>query len=215
MSESSRDLLRRLFLVGYDELKTRLTRHLGSAELAGDALQDTWLRLQGATPIGPVHHPVPYILRIAYNIARKRSMRDREMVTLDDARVALSLSDDEPDAAAVAESRSDITLLRQAVAELTPRRREILFASRLEGVPLAKLAVRYGISQRWVERELQQAVLHCAQRLDRKIVQRFGPKPRQGSDKSVMLKRDDNVTNPGEAGNLPAATRGPQDGGHV
>ena len=39
-------------------------------------------------------------------------------------------------------------------------------------------AKRLGIPQRLVERELQRAVLHCAERLDRKVVQRFGPRKR-------------------------------------
>jgi len=175
---SDLNLLRQLFLGGYGELKARLAQRLGSAELAADVLQDTWLRLQRAAPIGPVHRPKSYLFRIAYNIALKRRRAEREMVTLDDARGALSLVDDAPDPASVIEGRSELAKLNQAVAELSPRQQEILFASRLDHVPLAELAVRYGISQRWVERELRYAVFHCAGRLDRDVVQRFGPRPR-------------------------------------
>lgn len=182
MTESSRDVLRRMFLVGYEDLKIRLTKRLGSAELAGDALHDAWLRLEATAPIGPVHRPRPYILRIAYNIALKRLIGQRATVTLDAAREALDLRDDSPDPAATLEARSDLASLARAVEELTPRRRQILFASRLEGTSLHALAERYGISQRMVERELRHAVLHCAQRLDRKIVRRFGPRPRDVSD---------------------------------
>ena len=79
MTESGRELLRRVFLLGYDDLKLRLTRRLGSAELASDALQDTWIRLERASSIGPVLSPRPYILRVAYNIALKRLRRERDM----------------------------------------------------------------------------------------------------------------------------------------
>lgn len=182
MSESSRDLLRRLFLANYDEIKSRLTQRLGSAELASDAIQDTWVRLEKTDPIGPVDRPWPYLLRIAFNIALQRLRRERETITLDDAIMAVSVVDEAPGPATIAADRSELEMLKQAAAELTPRRREILFASRLEGVPLAELAVRYGISQRWVERELRHAVLHCARRLDRNVVRRFGPKPRQASE---------------------------------
>ena len=97
MTDSSPDSLRQVFLLGYDDLKARLTQRLGSAELASDALQDAWLRLEKVTLIGPVQRPWPYVLRIAYNIALKRLRREREIVTLDDARAALSLVDDAPD----------------------------------------------------------------------------------------------------------------------
>ena len=176
MTESGRELLRRVFLLGYDDLKLRLTRRLGSAELAGDALQDAWIRLERASSIGPVLSPRPYILRIAYNIALKRLRRERDMVTLEEAREALDLVDAAPDPAKVTEARADLILLRQAAEELTPRQRDILFAVRLDGVPVREIALRYGISERLVALELKRAVLRCSQRVDRKIVQRFGPR---------------------------------------
>jgi RNA polymerase sigma-70 factor (ECF subfamily) len=181
VNELGKATLRELLVGGYGELKARLTQRLGSAELASDVLQETWVRLERAAPLGPVHLPKAYLFRIAYNIALKRRRAERETVTLDDARNVLDLVEDTPDPSSVVESRSEVALLRKAVAELTLRQREILFASRLDNVPLAKLAVRHGISQRWVERELRYAVLHCARRLDRKAVRRFGPKPHEGS----------------------------------
>ncbi|MEW6435848.1 MAG: sigma-70 family RNA polymerase sigma factor [Pseudomonadota bacterium] len=180
MSESQRALLRQFLLSGYSELKAKLTQRFGSAALASDVLQDTWLRLEQAEPVGPVRYPKAYVFRMAFNIALKRKQAESESVTLDDAMAAL-LADEAPDPSTTAEGRSDLALLQQAVGELTRRQQEILFASRLDNIPLAELAVRYGISQRWVERELRHAVLHCARRLDRKIVQRFGPQPREGS----------------------------------
>lgn len=185
MTGASRERLRQTFLIGYDDLKTRLTRRLGSAELAGDALQDVWLRLEHATSIGPVLRPRPYLLRIAYNIALKRLRGEREMVTLDDAREALILVDDAPGPAQITESRAELDALLQAAEELTPRRRDILFAARLDGVPVHDIALRYGISERVVARELKHAVLHCAQRIERKVVQRFGPQPREASNRET------------------------------
>lgn len=180
MTDFGRDQLRQMFLIGYDDLKLRLTKSLGP-EVAGDALQDTWIRLEQAAKIGPVRRPGAYIFRIAYNIALKRLRRERGTVTLDDARAALGLVDDMPDAERVIEAWDDMARLRLAIEALTPRRREILFASRLDGISLRALADRYGISQRMVERELKHAVLHCAAKLGRPVIQRFGPRPAKGS----------------------------------
>jgi RNA polymerase sigma-70 factor, ECF subfamily len=179
MSESSRELLRRIFLLGYDDLKLRLARRLGSVELAGDALHDAWLRLEDATPIGPVVRPRPYILRIAYNIALKRLHGQRDMVTLDEIREELNFVDDAPTPAQVMEARAEFDLLSQAAEELTPRRRDILFAARLDGDSVKSIADRFGISERAVARELRSAVLYCAQRVDRPFVQTRGRRPEE------------------------------------
>jgi RNA polymerase sigma-70 factor (ECF subfamily) len=168
MSEPTRKILREALLLDYEDLKERLTQRLGSAELASDVLQDTWVRLEHATSIGPVERPRPYLLRMAHNLALKRLKAQPKTVTLDDARVALGLTDASPGPLQIAEARAD----------LTPRRRNILLAARLDGMPLQKLAARHGISQRLVERELRSALLHCAKRLEKKLIQRFGPKLR-------------------------------------
>jgi RNA polymerase sigma-70 factor (ECF subfamily) len=178
MTDTSRDLLRKIFVLGYDDLKLRLTRRLGSADLAGDALQDAWLRLEHATPIGPVLRPQPYILRIAYNIALKRLRGERDMVTLEEVRETLSLVDEAPTATQTVEAREELTLLLQAAEELTPRQRDILFAARLDGDSLQDIARRFGIPERNVARELRRALLYCAERVGRKAVQRRGPRPR-------------------------------------
>ena len=54
---SSLAVLRDFMLQRYDDLKARLTRRLGCADMASDALQDTWLRLEGKDELGPVDSP--------------------------------------------------------------------------------------------------------------------------------------------------------------
>jgi RNA polymerase sigma-70 factor, ECF subfamily len=185
MSDSSRDILRHRFLIDYDEIKTRLSRRLGSVDQASDALQDTWIRLEEASQIGAVERPRPYLLRIAYHLSLKRRASERAAVTLDEARAALDLVDEAPDPARIVEARSELKALDAALAELSPRRRDILLASRVEGVPLNEIASRYGLSQRMIEKELKFALIHCGRRLGRNIVQRFGPGVAKGSSKKT------------------------------
>jgi RNA polymerase sigma-70 factor (ECF subfamily) len=180
--DSVRQLLRDQFLLGYDQLKARLTERLGSAELASEALQDAWLRLERPLPDGPIERPMSYLLRIAYNLGIRRSQRATRTLTLDDARTALDLVDDTPGAARIFEARADIEILKRAILELSPRRRSVLLASRLDETPMHEIAARHGISQRMAERELKSALVHCAERLERKLVMRFGPKARDASD---------------------------------
>jgi RNA polymerase sigma factor (sigma-70 family) len=175
VSNSGRDILRQRLLVDYDEIRMRLARRLGSIDRANDAIHDTWIRLEEASHIGAVERPKPYLLRIAYHLSLKRRLAERETVTLDDARAALDLAEEMPDPEHVAEARSELKVLDEALAELSPRRRDILLASRIEGEPLHKIAARYGLSQRMIEKELKLALVHCGHRLGRDVVQRFGP----------------------------------------
>lgn len=74
----------------------------------------------------------------------------------------------------VIEANTELEALQHAVMELTPRRRAILHASRVEGKSLRVIAEEIGISQRMVEIELKDALAQRALRLNRKIVRRFG-----------------------------------------
>lgn len=181
MNNSGRDALRQFFVLGYDELRARLTRRLGSAELASDALHETWLQIDSAAPAGAVLSPKHYLLKMASNVALKRLSAGKRFVTLTDAKIAVGLVDDAPDPERSAIARSEIEALARALAELTPRRRDILLASRLNAIPLWAIAERLDISQRLVEIELKHALAHCALRLQRNVIKRFGPKPSERS----------------------------------
>lgn len=69
MSEDVRPILLNFLTQRYGDLKRRLSRRLGSDDLAGDALQDTWLRLQRLEQQGPILDPRSFLLRMAVNIA--------------------------------------------------------------------------------------------------------------------------------------------------
>jgi len=176
MNDASRETLRQFLVLDYDTLKTILARRLGSKEQADEALQDAWVRLESFAPREPVKQPRAYILRMARNIALKRVLAERKTVTLDEALLALDIADDSPDPERIAVARSEAKLLDEVLAELTPRRRAILLASRVEQIPIREIAAALEVSQRMVERELRAALIHCGRRLGKNVVQRFGPR---------------------------------------
>jgi RNA polymerase sigma factor (sigma-70 family) len=182
MSDANREALRRSLVLSYEDLKSRLTRYLGSAELASDALQETYVRLHGGAELAPVRWPTAYLMRMAIRIALRNLRGAKKTVSLEDAKAAFGIADDAPGPHRHLEARGDLDAFRNAVRELTPRRRAILYAARVEGLTLQMIAARLGISQRLVEIELKHALAHCAQRLDREIEQRFGPRSVQASD---------------------------------
>ena len=182
MSDAAHVSALREMLVGqYEELKRVLARRLGSEDLAGEVLQETYLRLTRPAGIGVVASPRQYLLTIATNIARMSFRRERRSENLSDLDDLLGFVDDSPDPLQSIEARQEIEALQQAFDELTPRRRQIVFAARVEGMRLSKIAERLGVSQRFVEKELKIALMLCGARLNREVVQRFGPGAPQAS----------------------------------
>jgi RNA polymerase sigma factor (sigma-70 family) len=173
--------LRQLLAEKYDDLRSRLTRRLGSEELASEVLHETWLRLDQGIDAKSIRSPGAYLFRSALNIAIDRGRAERRRVQPSKIEAMLYIADDAPGPAQQAEARLELEQLERALEELTPRRRTILLAARLEGLPLWQIAERLDISQRLVEIELKHALEHCAQRLNRNVTRRFGPRPRQTS----------------------------------
>jgi RNA polymerase sigma-70 factor (ECF subfamily) len=159
--------LRALLIDRYSDLKRRLARRLGSSEWAEDALQDTYLRLDGTEAVGQIRNPGAYLFRAAFNIALNQKRAENRRLGAGDIEALLHLADDAPDALRIIESRSDVMKLKQVMAELPPRPREILCAARLDGLSRQQIAKRFGVSVSTVEKELKRAQEHCVARFGR------------------------------------------------
>lgn len=157
MSEQARPDLLDFLAKRYEDLKLRLTRVLGSDELAGDALQDTWLRLQSREDDGPVRSPTAYLVRIAVNIAVDIQRRQAKSLPLDEVNALMELSDPQPGPARAVEIRSDLQAAMKVMERMPSRRREILLMVRLEGLQQKEVARRLGVTVRTVEHELKRA----------------------------------------------------------
>jgi RNA polymerase sigma-70 factor (ECF subfamily) len=181
MTQSGWAELQQRLLLRYGDLKRRLTRALGSSELAGDALHDTWLRLERGGDLTKVHSPDTYLLHVALNIARDNLRSENRRVTISDAETLLGIVDDAPDAERAAESRSELRALMAVMAELPPRQKAILMAARLENLGRREIAKRYGVSVRYVHRELEAAQEYCAERLEKLAAGEFMSAPRESS----------------------------------
>jgi RNA polymerase sigma-70 factor (ECF subfamily) len=141
-----------------------LTQRLGSADLAGEALQDTWLRLARVETVGTIRSPASYLFRVVLNVAQDNRRAEKRHLTALEIENLLGLADDMPQPAQVAEARSDLRAFEAVLAELPPRRRAILLAARLDSLPLQQIADRLGLSLRLVSKELRLAHEYCVAR---------------------------------------------------
>lgn len=165
MTENALTIIRGLFVDRYDDLKARLTRRLGSADLAGDAMQDTWLRLARTESIGVVQSPRSYLFRIVLNVAEdRRRMERRRHVSAVEIESLLELPDHAPTPEQTMLARSDLQAFKGIVDELPERRRTIFLAARVGNIPRQEIADRLGISRQLVAKELRLALEHCLAR---------------------------------------------------
>jgi len=177
MIEVDRSMLRDIFVSSYENLRLRLARQLGCDSLARETLHDMFVRLHHPGDLA-VGQPRAYLLRMALNIASDRRRSEGRFAHVSDVdSVALEVSDDAADSARQLGARQELERLAAALMELSPRRRQILLASRVQGQTLWQIAAGLKVSQRLVEMELKAAVEHCAERLGRSVVRRFGPRP--------------------------------------
>ena len=161
MSDTTAGALQKLLAARYPEIKVRLAQRLGSSDLAGDAIQDTWLLLSRTRALGAVRSPLGYLFRIALNAARDRLIADRRYVTAAEIDALLDIADEAPDPAKVLEARSDLREVVRRIAELPLRRRQILIAVRVGRMRQREIADRLGISLSLVEKELKLALKAC------------------------------------------------------
>jgi RNA polymerase sigma-70 factor (ECF subfamily) len=158
----------RAFLIDrYSELRLRLARRLGSSDWAEDALQDTYLRLDGTEALGEIRNPGAYLFRAAFHIALNQRRAENRRLSAGEVESLLHIADDAPDALRIVEGRTDIARLKRVMAELPPRPRAILLAARLDGLSRQQIAERFGISVSMVEKELRRAQEYCAARFGR------------------------------------------------
>ncbi len=160
MSEVSWDDLRGRLLNSYDDFVRKLTRRLGSAELAREAVHETYLRLQRPGATEPIQNPEGYLFRIAINIAKNRSVVERRYLNASDTEMLIDIPEEAPDPARAAEARSQMIILRRALAELPARQQAVFEASWVNGVSHSDLAQLHKVDIRTIQRDLEQAARH-------------------------------------------------------
>jgi RNA polymerase sigma-70 factor (ECF subfamily) len=160
MPETNWAALRRRLLERYDEFVRRLTRRLGSPDLAREVIHEAYLRFERVGEMEPVRNLDGYIITTAVNIAKNRSTVDRRYLSASETEALIGIPDEAPDSERTVEARSDMALLQRILAELPARRRQIFEASWVDGVPYAELAARHGVHLRTIQREIAEATAY-------------------------------------------------------
>jgi RNA polymerase sigma-70 factor (ECF subfamily) len=189
MTETGWAALQQRLAMRYVSFKKRLTQYLGSANLAGDALQDTWLRLARGGDLTTVRNSDNYLYTMAVNIAHDHRRADGRYLTTSEVAILMEIPDVAPDAARTIEARSELAALMAIIDELPARQQAILVAAQIDGLPQRAIAERFGVSERFVRRELREAQAYCAERLEKLNPERFRLALRETSTHQKPLGR--------------------------
>lgn len=158
MSEDTPVVLTDYLTKHYESLKSRLSRMLGSRDLAGDALQDTWLRVNSRKPDeGVIYSPAGYLLRMAINIALDIQRRQSKSLSIDEVGELMEMADTAPGPEQVAEARSSMESLLRSIDRLPQRQRRVVLLVHWEHIEQKEVAKRLGVSLRTVESDLKKA----------------------------------------------------------
>ena len=180
--------LRGLLADRYDEFRARLTRRLGSEELASESLNEAWLQLHRRDEAAPIRSPTGYLLRMAVNIATDHRRAETRRARREDVKAALEIPDPMPGPQREVESRFQLKALQDAINALPERTREILIAARLHGQSQHDIARRFGLSTRMVRLELRRALDECEALLEQNTTDRFlSGKPQTSLEKARHL----------------------------
>lgn len=152
------------YLDHWHRLRRNLAGRLGSPDLADEAMQETWLRLERMTAAsGTISNPQAYLLMIARNIAIdliRKEKRHSDRVTLEDINLD-EMIDDAPSVEAVVLARDEMRQLVRALMKLSDKARRVLLMSRCLEMTHREIAAALGISESMVAKYMAQALRHC------------------------------------------------------
>lgn len=169
---TTKSLLTDLLIERYTSLRRRLTRRLGSDDVASEALHETWVSLTQANDLSPVQNADAYVYRSALYKGRRILKGERRYLDAVEIGQLFDLADEEPGPERIAAGKSEIRYLQRILDSLTKRQRAVFIECYIGDEPYTVLAERFGVTTRTIQSELREALIKVALRLDK---DRFTP----------------------------------------
>ncbi len=162
-TETVQDELLSVYLRQWLSLRTQLRKRVGSADLADDALQETWIRVSGMKDPPAVGNKQAFLLRIASNIAIDLIRRERRHHShcIADEALLTAIADTAPSPEVIAVDRDQLRALVGALMRLPERPRSALLMNRCDGLSHREIAARLDVSESMVAKYLAQGLRHC------------------------------------------------------
>lgn len=157
--------LQHAFLTLRGELEHYIERRVRCPQLAEDLASEIYLRLENVDFPGTPDEALRYLYRMAANISidHFRNTKRRAQILEEEGDLFTEETTDGPERAYLA--RADLAIVNDALEELPPRAREILFDARIGGMSYEAIAKKYGVSRSLVDKYVLRSLRHCKVRL--------------------------------------------------
>jgi RNA polymerase sigma-70 factor (ECF subfamily) len=157
--------LAQAFLACKQDLLRYVRMHVRCPQLSMDIAQETFVRALN-TPRGSIREPRAFFFRAARNLSIDHLRYQQVRMELESSTEVHDVASGAPEAEQALHARRQMDVLRLAIEELPPKRREIFLLHRLEGASHAELAQLYGLSRNMIEKHIIASVAHCRLRMD-------------------------------------------------
>ena len=136
------------------DVRAWLARSRMPREDVDDVIQEAYCRLSALTDFDQIDRPDAYFFSIARNLMTGRMRRNRIVQIEAVAEIeALSPYDERPSPEREASGRIELARVRELVATLPERCRQVVEMRKIEGLPQREIASRMGITVSMVENE--------------------------------------------------------------
>ncbi|MEL1263038.1 RNA polymerase sigma factor [Pseudoxanthomonas putridarboris] len=158
--------LTRIFLEIRPNLERAIERRIHDRDTAQDLAQDIYLKLDRISDLLPQEEDARrYLMRMAIHAALYHHRTESRHVQL--LAGALTLFEGHvADPEEHAHARDRMETIERALAELPAKCRDVLYLTRVEGLPREEVAVRLGVSLSLVNKYVVLALKHCAKKLE-------------------------------------------------
>jgi RNA polymerase sigma factor (sigma-70 family) len=131
-----------------------------------DIVQETYCRVLNSGELGRIRYPRAYLLRVAHNVAlnaakHRRTAGDYEAMDVSD----VEFEDEQPSPYRHLKAQQELTIVRAALTELSPKCREVFVLNRFEHRTYGQIAQELGLSVSMIEKYVSQALAHLRKRL--------------------------------------------------
>ena len=135
-----------------------------------DVVQESYLRLWKVRALQPIMSAKAFLFTVAKRVAVDLVRRERvSPVSFTGDLTALPVLMDRPGVAETLSEREKLSLVGDAVVALPVRIRAVIILHKLQGVPQAEVAEKFGVSVKTVEHQVVRGVELC-----RKYLRRHG-----------------------------------------
>ncbi|MCZ6618704.1 MAG: RNA polymerase sigma factor [Gammaproteobacteria bacterium] len=149
-----------------------LARFLDSSVEIEDVLQETFLKALEVERVTKIERPLPFLFRIARNLAfnaigRRRRQRTDLVADFDEISVLIDLrliSELDPESGALVEER--LAFAKEIIERLTPRVQEVFVLRKVYGFTHNEIAAQLKIAVSTVEKHIAQGVLQVKRQRD-------------------------------------------------